>query len=120
MTNSDPAVRERRERGGGERGEKGEREGGEREAKTESSPLEEAQAGPVATDDVSPLELVFASLVVGWSGIPAAFYGILAVGRTRLWLQGDQGRNKASVARLIPCQAQVSRPAAATASHAIH
>ena len=57
MTNSDPAVRERRERGGGERerGEKGEKEGGEREAKTESSPLEEAQAGPVATDDVSPL-----------------------------------------------------------------
>ena len=26
--------------------------GGEKEGKTESSPLEEAQAGPVATDDV--------------------------------------------------------------------
>ena len=26
--------------------------GGDKEAKTESSPLEEAQAGPVATDDV--------------------------------------------------------------------
>jgi len=51
MTNSDPAVRERRERG-----ERGERGGGggdkEKEGKTETSPLEEAQAGPVATDDV--------------------------------------------------------------------
>jgi len=51
MTNSDPAVRERRERG-----ERGDRGGGggdkDKEGKTETSPLEEAQAGPVATDDV--------------------------------------------------------------------
>jgi len=47
MTNSDPNMRDRRERGDRDRD-----RGGEKEAKPESSPVEEAQSGPVATDDV--------------------------------------------------------------------
>jgi hypothetical protein len=52
MTNSDPAAV-----GRGDRRERGEQRagaaGGEKEAKPEQSPVEEAQAGPVATGDVS-------------------------------------------------------------------